>query len=188
MISLLIFPVGILIAIFPQEILMLWTRDPGIGENTRLLLRLVIVGYLLNATVTMPYMLQLAYGSTSLAFYKNMVAIIILIPLLFLLIHYLGTAGGAVTWLILNAGYLLFEIPLMHRRLINHEIWHWYIVDVGLPVACYVIVGLILKIYFTNTVTTMMRLIALTTAFSSMFIACALALPFSRVYLRKVIL
>ncbi len=45
---------------------------------------------------TMPYMLQLAYGWTSLAFYQNIVAIIILTPLLFLLIPYLGSIGGAI--------------------------------------------------------------------------------------------
>jgi len=95
-VSLFVFPAGILIALFPQEILMLWTRNPIIVENTHLSLSLVVAGCLLNVVVTMPYMLQLAYGWISLAFYQNIVAIIILIPLLFLLIPYLGAVGGAI--------------------------------------------------------------------------------------------
>jgi O-antigen/teichoic acid export membrane protein len=185
-VSLFVFPAGILIALFPQEILMLWTRDPGIVENTHLLLSLVVVGFILNATVMMPYMLQLAHGWTSLSFYKNIVATIILIPLLFLLIHYLGAVGGAVTWVLLNAGYVVFEIPLMHRRLLRPEMWHWYIVDVGLPAACCVIIGVMLKMYFADNITTMMRFTALTIALGSMFLACVLVLPFSRDYLKRV--
>ena len=132
-ISLFVFPAGILIALFPQEILMLWTRDPRIVENTHLLLSLVVVGCLLNAAVMMPLMLQLAYGWTSLSFYKNIVAIIILIPLLFLLVSYLGAVGGAITWVLLNAGYVLFEVPIMHGRLLPREKWEWYRMDIGYP-------------------------------------------------------
>ena len=185
-VSLFIFPVGVLIALFPQEILMLWTHDTRIVENTSLLLSLVAVGSLMNATVTMPYMLQLAYGWTSLSFYKNIVAIIILIPLLFLLVHYLGAVGGATAWILLNVGYVLFEIPLMHRRLIRKEMMPWYIVDIGSPGACCVIIGVMFKMHFVYNVTTSMRLTAITITLGGMFLACALALPSSRHYLRRV--
>ncbi|MCL5062104.1 MAG: oligosaccharide flippase family protein [Nitrospirae bacterium] len=185
-VSLFTFPVGILIAFFPQEILMLWTRDSSIVKNTHLLLSLAIVGCVLNAAVTMPYMLQLAYGWTSLSFYKNIIAIIILIPLLVFLIHYIGAVGGAITWVLLNAGYILFEIPLMHCRLMRREMKRWYIIDVGLPAACCVIIGVILKMLFTDNVTTLTRFIAITIPLGSMFLACALALPFSRDYLRRI--
>lgn len=185
-VSLFAFPVGILMALFPREILMLWTRDPIIVENTHLLLSLVVAGCVLNAAVAMPYMLQLAYGWTSLSFYKNITAIIILIPLLFLLIPCLGAVGGAITWVLLNAGYILFEIPLMHRRLIHCEMRRWYLIDVGLPAACCVIIGVILKMYFINNATTLTRFIAIAISLGSMFLVCALVLPFSRDYLRRI--
>lgn len=187
-VSLFVFPVGTLIALFPREILMLWTRDPSIVENTHLLLSLVIIGFLLNAVVSIPFVLQLAYGWTSLAFYKNIVAIIFLVPLWLLLIPRLGAVGGAIIWVLLNAGYLLVEIPVMHRRLISHDMWHWYIVDVGLPAVCCVVIGVIIKMFFADNVTTMMRLTALTIALGGMFLACGLALPFSRDYLKRVLL
>jgi O-antigen/teichoic acid export membrane protein len=185
-VSLFVFPAGILIALFSQEILMLWVRDPKIVENTHLLLSLFVVGTLFNAVITMPFMLQLAHGWTALSFYKNIIAIIILIPLLCLLIHCLGAIGGAITWILLNAGYILFEIPIMHRRIIRCEMWQWYFIDVGLPAAFCIIIGLMLKIHFSNNITTMERLIALIVTWGSMFLACVLVLPFSRNYLMRI--
>jgi len=185
-VSLFVFPVGILIALFPKEILMLWTGNPVIVENAHLLLSLVVVGFILNALVMMPYMLQLAYGWTSLAFYQNIVAIIILIPLLFLLIQYLGIIGGAIAWILLNIGYMIFLIPIMHRHLLPGDMWRWYSVDVGLPAACCVVIGVMLKMNFADNLTSIMKLVALTITFGSMFLVCALALPCSRAYFRRV--
>jgi len=186
-ISLFVFPAGTLIVFFPQEILMLWTRNPGIVENTHLLLSLVAAGFILNAAVGMPYMLQLAYGWTSIAFYQNIVSIIILVPLLFLLIPYLGVVGAAMAWVLLNVGYVIFLIPVMHRRFLRDDMWRWYIVDFGLPMLCCGIIGAMLKTHFIDNVTTLMRLTALTVALSSMFLSCALVLPVSRSYLKKYI-
>lgn len=184
-VALFVFPVGILIAFFPQEILMLWIRDTKIAENAHVLLRLIVVGCLLNASVSMPYMLQLANGWTSLSFYKNIVAIIILMPLLFSLTSYMAAVGGAITWVLLNAGYVLFEIPLMHRRLISQDMWRWYIVDVGLPVACCVCVGVFFKIFFPDNPSNVARVSVLSIAYGSMFLVCAFVLPFSKIYFKR---
>lgn len=187
LVSLFVFPAGILIAFFPREILMLWTHDPKIVENTHLLLSLVIVGYLLNAVVTLPYILQLAYGWTSLSFYKNIVAIIILIPLLFLLIPYLGAVGGAITCVILNAGYVLIEVPIMHRRLLREEKWKWYFTDIGCPlVISIVVIGMARWLLPTGGSPFLMLPWLAMAAFLAMTIS-ALILPFTRDWIRKAI-
>jgi hypothetical protein len=107
--------------------------------------------------------------------------------MLFLLINYLGVVGGAITWVLLNAGYIIFEIPIMHLRLIRGDMWRWYIIGTGLPVVCCVIIGVMLKMVFPNNVTIVMKIAVLIVAFGSMFLICALVLPFSRNYLRRVI-
>jgi hypothetical protein len=38
-------------------------------------------------------------------------------------------------WIVLNVGYLLIVIQLMHLRLLKHEKWSWYRNDVGKPLA-----------------------------------------------------
>ena len=47
-----------------------------------MLLSLLIAGTTIKAYMTLPYTLQLAHGRTKLAFYKNVVAVIIMIPLM----------------------------------------------------------------------------------------------------------
>jgi O-antigen/teichoic acid export membrane protein len=184
-VSLFAFPVGILIAFFPQEILMLWTRDPIIVENTHLLLSLVVVGYLLNAAVTMPFMLQLAYGWTSLSFYKNIVAIIILIPLLFLLIQYLGAVGGAITCVLVNAGYVLIEVPIMHGRLLPREKWEWYRMDIGCPLVISLLIVGMARYFIPSGGSPFLKLPWLVMAALLAVIVSASILPVSRDWIRK---
>jgi len=83
-------------------------------------------------------------------------------------------------------GYVIFLIPVMHRRFLRSDMWRWYIADVGLSAACCVIIGAMLKIHFADNVTTLMRLTALTITGGSMFLVCALVLPASRSYFRKI--
>lgn len=188
LISLFILPVGITVVFFSKEILMLWTRNPKVVENVYILLRLIIIGGVCNSAVSLPYMLQLAYGWTSLSFYKNIIALVILIPLLFFLISHFGAIGGAFTWIILNVGYILFEIPIMHKRILKNEMKIWYIFDFGLPLLCCVAIGTILKnIFFYNTNTILSATQAIIVSLGGMFLVSVLVIPSSREYLKKVI-
>ena len=55
-------------------------------------------------------------------------------PLLVWLVKLLGAEGAAITWIALNAGYVLIQVPVMHRRLLRSEMWRWYAEDIGLPI------------------------------------------------------
>jgi len=82
----------------------------------------------------LPYTLQLAYGWTKLAFYKNVVAVIFLVPLMVWMVQMYQGIGAAWVWIILNLGYFIFEVPIMHRRLLKGEMGKWYRRDVFLPI------------------------------------------------------
>lgn len=131
--SVLILPVAILVAFFAREILVMWIHNPVTVANTHLLISLLIVGSALNALMNLPYALQLAHGWTSLTFYTNVISAIILIPLLVVAISYYAAVGAALIWILLNSGYVIISIQIMHRRLLKGEQWHWYFEDVGLP-------------------------------------------------------
>jgi O-antigen/teichoic acid export membrane protein len=109
-------------------------------------LSLIVIGTAFNSLMILPYALQLAYGWTKLSFYKNVIAVIIFIPLLVGLVTKYGATGGAVAWIILNVGYVLFEIPIMHHHLHKGEMWHWYIFDIGLPLFVILSIGIISRI------------------------------------------
>jgi O-antigen/teichoic acid export membrane protein len=121
------------IAFFSKEILFLWTGNSATVANTHLVLSILVMGTALNGLMHLPHALQLAYGWTKLAFYVNLVAILILAPSIVLMASMYGAVGAAFIWVILNGGFVLVGIPLMHRRLLKGEQWRWYLEDVGLP-------------------------------------------------------
>jgi len=133
LVSIIVFPVAGVLALFSLQILQVWVRNPVIVQNTHLLLSLLIVGSTLNAVMILPLSLQLAHGWTRLSFIKNVFAVIIYVPLLLWLISLYGATGAAIVWIALNAGYFLIEVPIMHHRILKHDMWPWYLRDVGIP-------------------------------------------------------
>ena len=131
--SVILLPVAVVIALFAAELMHLWTGDAAIAERSHALLSLLIAGTALNGLMSLPTALQLAYGWTSLGIATNLVAVVALVPLMFVLTSGFGAAGGAAAWLLLNGAYVLFALPLMHRRILRGEQWRWYGIDVGLP-------------------------------------------------------
>jgi O-antigen/teichoic acid export membrane protein len=142
-ISVLILPIAIVIALFSYEVIFLWTQNPVTAEKTHLIVSIMICGTAINGLMGMPYALQLAFGWTRLSFFKTLIAVILLVPLIiFMTMHY-GATGAAIAWLVLNMGMFFFEIPIMHSRLLRKEKWRWYWQDVCLPlVACVLAAGL----------------------------------------------
>ena len=120
---------------------MLWTRNPVTVEHTHLLLSLLVIGTALNGLMNLPYALQLAYGWTRLAFYTNVAAVLLLAPTLVLVTKRYGAVGAASVWVVLNAGYVLISMQIMHRLLLKGEKWRWYREDVGLPLAATLLVA-----------------------------------------------
>lgn len=131
--SVILLPVAVVIALFSAELMYLWTGDALLAERSHVLLSLLITGTALNGLMSLPMALQLAYGWTRLGVLTNLVAVFALVPLIFFLTTRFGAAGGASAWVMLNGAYVLLAVPLMHRRILRGEQWHWFGTDVGLP-------------------------------------------------------
>jgi O-antigen/teichoic acid export membrane protein len=141
-VAVLVLPVAVVVALFSYEILLLWTQNPTTAQKTHLLVSILICGTALNGLMHLPYALQLAFGWTSLSFFKSMIFTVLLVPLIiYATVHY-GAVGAACIWVILNMSSIVFEIPIMHIRLLRKEKWRWYLQDVCLPlVVCVFIAG-----------------------------------------------
>ncbi len=141
--SVLILPASIIVAFYSYEILLLWTQNQAAAEKSYLVVSILVCGTALNGLMNPPYALQLAFGWTRLAFLKNVVAVILLVPLIIFMTRYYGATGAASVWLVLNMGYIFFEIPIMHRRLLCKEKWRWYRQDVCFPlIICIFVAGI----------------------------------------------
>jgi len=141
--AVLILPVAIVISLFSYEVILLWTQNPITAEKTHLIVSIMICGTALNGLMNPPYALQLAFGWTSLPFYTNLISVILFVPLIIFMATYCGAIGGAIAWLIINIGYIIFWIPVMHKRLLLKEKWRWYWQDVCIPLTtCTFVAGL----------------------------------------------
>ena len=126
-----ILPVTLILAFFSKEILELWTRNPDVVAKSSLLISLLVIGNALNGLMNLPYALQLAHGWTKLAFYQNVIAVIVLAPVIYFSTLRWGAVGAAGVWIVLNSAYLLIGVQVMHRRLLVTEKSGWYANDVG---------------------------------------------------------
>ena len=133
--AVLILPVAVIVALYSYDLILLWTQNQETAERTHLLVSILISGTAINGIMNPPYALQLAFGWTKLSFFKTLVAVILVVPLIIYMTGRYGAAGAAVSWLVLNVGMLLVEIPIMHRRLLRKEQWRWYFQDVTVPLA-----------------------------------------------------
>jgi O-antigen/teichoic acid export membrane protein len=133
LVAVVVLPVAVTIAFFSHEVLLLWIRNATTAVATWRLLSVIVIGSALNSVAMMPYALQLAYGWTRLSVVKNIIAASFSVPLLIWLVLREGAMGGAIVWVMINAGYVLLEVPYMHRRLLRGEMKRWYLVDNLLP-------------------------------------------------------
>lgn len=159
--SVLILPVAIVIALFSHEILLIWTQKQATADKAYLLVSILICGTALNGLMNLPYALQLASGWTRLSFFKNVVAVGLVIPLLIYMTDHYGATGAASVWLVLNMGYVFFEIPIMHHRLLRKEKKRWYCQDVCLPLMACILTAGLGRILISGTITQFMTFLNL---------------------------
>jgi len=133
LLSVLVLPLAVVVALFSYELLLLWTRDRSIAENSYLILSLLTVGTALNALASMPHVLQLAWGWTRLSLIANTAATLLLAPLTYLMSVEYGGVGAAIVWVIFNALYLVVVLHFMKQRLLRGELMRWYRLDIGRP-------------------------------------------------------
>lgn len=133
--TVLLVPASLILVLFSDMVLAVWSGDSGIVQNTGPILSILAVGTCLNGFMHIPYLTQLAHGWTSLSFWKNVLAVSVLVPLMIVLASQYGGVGAAYVWVLLNACYVLIEIPVMHSRILRGANWDWYIYDIGLPTA-----------------------------------------------------
>lgn len=126
-------PAGVTLALFSRELLTFYVSSPVIVDNTYRLLSLLAIGNMGLSLMLLPLALQLAHGWTTLSLYKNVVAVVLFVPVVYVMVSRYGAIGAASVWIVLTLGYVLIEIPLMHRRLLVGEMASWYLVDVGRP-------------------------------------------------------
>jgi len=181
--SVLILPVAVVIALFSHEIVLIWTQNQTAAENSYVLVSILISGTALNGLMNIPYGLQLAHGWTGLAITANVVAMILLVPTIVLMTIQYGVLGGASVWTILNAGYVLICIHFMHKRLLPGEKWNWYWQDISLPLIASIIIAGLGRILLHGQLSQISTVCCLLIILILTLLATAIVTPKTRIWL-----
>jgi O-antigen/teichoic acid export membrane protein len=138
-----------IVMIFNAELILnIWTQDEILSSNIAPLLAILALGNLLNGLLWLPFQAQLATGWTRLLIQSNTIAVVLIIPMIIYVTPRFGTIGAAWVWVLLNIGYLLVTIHLMHKKILIHEKITWFLYDCSLPLISGILTTLLLKIIF----------------------------------------
>lgn len=143
MLATVLFPLGMLLAVFSKELVMVWTHNQDIATHVSPIISLLVTGSALNGIMFFPYALQLAHGMTRIPLTINMILMCLLIPLVYILAKQFSATGGAMAWLITEASYVMLGTWLTHRYLLKGLAWEWLLQDVGVPLLLSILTGVI---------------------------------------------
>jgi O-antigen/teichoic acid export membrane protein len=182
LLTLMLIPASLVMAIFPRHFLLLWTRDEAITAAVAPLFSMLLLGNMLNGIMHTPFNLQLAHGWTRLTININFFSLVVFIPAIYFGVSKFGAIAAAVAWATLNLGYLVVTVPLMHRALLAGEKWTWYVSDVGVPLSATLAVVLILHALLPepNIHDPLKSIEAITLAAAAAFSTAAASLPMIR--------
>ncbi len=144
MISILTIPIVLAALFFTPQLLNLWFGDIERVAILTPLVRFLLVGFTMNGFLLMPYYLQLVHQWTSLLILKNVVAFILLFPLQYYAIKNFGAIGASWIYCLLFVLFLIFEIPIMHSRILVKEMNYFYLKDIGIFVGISFVVSSIM--------------------------------------------
>ena len=133
LLTLMIVPAALVLSLFSEHILLLWTRDVATTRAVAPLVSFLVIGSMLNGLMHTPYTLQLAHGWTRLTVVTNGIAVLVLVPSIYIGVSAYGALAAAIIWIVLNAGYVALAVPAMHRKLLPAEMGRWYGQDVFGP-------------------------------------------------------
>ncbi len=183
--SVAVFPVSAVLAVFAKEILFIWTKDPIVTENCYLLLSIITVGATFNGLFYMPYSMSQALGQTKYLLYVFISILAAYIPLLYLAIRSYGVYGAAITFTVVSIVQQAIVNYVTHRRFFPHENIKWFFDDIGRPLFISVITVILAKYIINWPVMGIFGLLTILGIYILTVTAAALITPFTRVAINK---
>jgi O-antigen/teichoic acid export membrane protein len=175
--SAIIIPPALLLAFFAYPALMAWTGNAALAKSASTLVVFLAVGTLFNGLMNMPYMLQLAFGWTSLSIRINIVAVALLVPITVWSVPRYGAVGAALAWLILNASYLVITAHIMHLRILPGRKRSWYFWAIAAPLSVGTAISALIKELFPEPTSRVEATVTIGFAYMFICVGVILALP-----------
>jgi O-antigen/teichoic acid export membrane protein len=132
-IAVVLLPTAMVLIFFSWEVVWSWTGSVEIANQTRWIVTLLVFGTTINGMTLVAGYLQAAAGWPQLIMWINLGNAIALVPAIWWAANKYGAIGAATIWVVLNSGYLLIGIPVMHTRLLKRHLVQWLRSDLVVP-------------------------------------------------------
>ena len=113
-----------LIIFFAPDILGTWV-DATTARAVAAVAAPLAAGFLLNAAVSNCLAVAIASGNSLLPLRINLAGLSLYLPALAALLEWLGIAGAAWAWIVLNAYYLFVMVPIVQRGMLQQHFRNW---------------------------------------------------------------
>ncbi|RID99991.1 lipopolysaccharide biosynthesis protein [Simplicispira hankyongi] len=137
MVAVIAIPACLVLAFFAKQVLWVWTGDAHAAAYAAPVLRLYALGNGFLAMAAFAYYLQFAKGDLKLHLIGSALFISFLLPSLVWATWRYSAIGAGYAWLVSNAIYFFFWVPVVHSRFSYGLHFRWLLHDVcaiGLPV------------------------------------------------------
>jgi len=185
LVSAIVFPVALVLILFSEQILLLWTGNYDISRNSHVLTGLLVAGSALNAMMTIPFTLQYAEGRTRPVFLTGLCGSILFAPAVYWLAGTMGLTGAAVAWLLLNLGFVFLAGPFFFARSIPGGLMSWYRDDLALPFGAGLAVVLLARACLGTPGRDVSLMVSLATISCTAIAVSFMAAPLTRQYIRE---
>ncbi len=125
MVAVIAIPACLVLALFAEQVLWVWTGDSHAAAQAAPVLRLYALGNGFLALSAFAYYLQFAKGDLKLHLIGNALFIVMLIPSLVWATLKHGAVGAGYAWLIFNSIYFFVWVPFVHHRFFQRFHCSW---------------------------------------------------------------
>lgn len=132
--------VGAAMAMLPAQLLYAWSGSHALTASAAPILEMYAPAYSCAALLSLPFLLQYAYGKLELYVWGNLLLLAFLLPALMLSAVKWGAVGTGATLCVAYAAFLIFWIPLIHHRFLPGRAFRWLLFDVVSPAGAAVVV------------------------------------------------
>lgn len=115
MMTALVASVGLVMAMYPAELLFAWTNDAGLAMWSTPILRWYALGYAVLALGALQYLLQFAHGQLRLHVIGASLSVVVQLPLIYIAATHYGALGAAIAWFGFRTLFLLSWSPVVHH-------------------------------------------------------------------------
>jgi len=136
---------AIVIIIYSEKILILWTANSKLSESVAPIVSFLTIANIINGIYWIPYQAQLAVGWTNLTLKLGATAVIIMVPIMIMATYHWGILGATSSLIFTQISYVSFGIYIMHKKILKDQLYDWMIIDIIHPLGACIIFVLLYK-------------------------------------------